>query len=124
MQRELESIALWSDVELRQKLEHGLSPNAVVNALLDIRLVHYWAKLGELNHLKVLREFSANFNAITRYGTTARDELISSGHRKSKPYTQKQLDCLDWLNHQLPQTPPSRDSSLSLHGSFDRSVSL
>ena len=108
MSNKLEDLALWTATRLKTEIQTGLNPNTLVNQFLGIRLVHYWASLGQLEHLKVLYAAQADFNSRTRYGQTARDELLRRWDRSSN---ENYISCLNWFSRTLPDTPPVTPSS-------------
>lgn len=108
MTSNFEDLALWSLSRLQNELNSGLNPNTCVNQFLQVRLVHYWARMGELEHLKLLHRAQADFTLRTRYGETARDELIRCWNRSAH---EKYAQCLNWFSREIPDTPPATPSS-------------
>lgn len=111
---ENDDLPLLSASKLAEKLEHGFDPDFIYNKFLRIRLVHLWANLGQIEHLKVLLAAGADFSQRTRYGTTVHDEVISNWKKnKSLIY----LECIEWLERNVPQFPKSA-SILASHDSI------
>lgn len=88
-------LGLKSTEELDRELCEGRDPNRIVIPFLDVALVHYWAELGSLPHLKILYKRGADFTRRTRMGTTVKDEL--QRNVRNKPDIVEYAACLNWL---------------------------
>lgn len=66
----LSDLALLSPAELEERLRLGLRPDAIVCRFANLTLSCYFASLGSLGHLQILKQWGADFNIRNRIGRT------------------------------------------------------
>lgn len=97
--------SLLKPEELDAMLRGGMSPNTVICKIAKLTLASYYASLGSVNHLRVLKDWGADFETRNIAG---RNPLQEAKYKYRKTGAEQFRACAEYLRSIMDQERESR----------------